>query len=828
MPIRFARGSSAALMRLRPALVLGALALASCESSGPRTGKLSLTVVGLPTGTSAQITLSGPANFARVITTSEVIANLKPGDYKLSGASVLNGVTRYSPLPDTQTVTISKSETPVDASVTYALSSGVLNLIVNGAPTGATPAIRITGPNGFSQTIAATTTFAGLEPGIYFIVAPELVVNGQRFTANRSTQQVQVFASLNPQLVPISYSQVTGNLTVSVSGLPAGVTADVNVTGPVASYTVGASSDLVGVRAGQYTVTANSVVVGSITYIPSSSSQTVTLAPGATVVVAITYAGDDGPLNLTVDGVTLTQVVQTYAGTVPLVAGRDGFIRVFARANRANTVAPTVRVRLYVGETLVNTMTLAKASGVPLVPDQSSIGGSWNGIVVGQFIQPGLRLIADVDPTNTVAEASETDNSFPASGTPVELEVRQVAPVRVTFVPVVQRFDKTLVGNVTDANKDQFLIDVRRMLPVLDIDAAVHAPYTTADSVELTSNDGNNEWLRVLAELNTLRIAESSTRHYFGVVRVSYNSGIAGYGYVPGRAAIGWDHLPSGRNVTAHELTHNFGRAHAPCGGVAGPDPDYPYPGGTIGVYGYDLSTNTLKLPSAFDLMGYCSSPWISDYNYVGAMNWRASNPTPDVASAMLGLNENAAPRKSLLVWGRMERGQLVLEPAFSLVTRPSVPREAGPYRIEGVDRNGRTVFSYSFAGEHPADAPDPTARHFAFAIPMDDAAQSELVSIRLSGSGAAPATMQASIAPSGVSASVNTVEAMPEASGRVSVRWAGQSARMALIRDRRTGEVLSFARGGSAHVRTRAVDLEVILSDGVRSATRRVRVAQR
>jgi len=829
MPIRLARVPSAARARLRPALVLVTVAItASCEASGPRTGKLSLNVVGLPTGTSAQVTLSGPANYSRVVTTSEVIAGLKPGDYKISGASVLNGATRYSPLPDTQTVTITKSDTPVDASITYALSSGVLEVMVGGTPTGATPAIRITGPNGFSQTIAASTTFAGVEPGIYFIVAPELTVDQQRFIADRSAQQIQVFASLTPKLASISYAQVTGNLTVSVSGLPAGVSAGVSVTGPSGGYTVDASIDLVGVRAGQYTVTANSVVSGATTYIPSSSSQTVTLLAGATVLVSISYAGDDGPLNLTVDGVTITQAVQTYAGAVPLVAGRNGFIRVFARANRANTVAPQVRVRFYVGDALVNTMMLSKGAGVPLIPDQSSLATSWNGIVLGQFLQPGLRIIADVDPTNAVAEANETDNSFPASGTPVALDVRTVAPLRVTFVPVVQRFDKNLAGNITDANKEQFLVDARRMLPLLDIDAQIHAPYTTSDSLELTSNDGNNEWLRVLSEMNTLRIAESSARHYFGVVKVSYNSGVAGYGYVPGRAVVGWDYLPSGRNVAAHELTHNFGRLHAPCGGAGGPDPDYPYAGGSIGVYGYDLTTNTVRLPSSPDLMGYCGNPWISDYTYVGAMNWRASNPTPDVASAALGLEQDVAPRQSLLVWGRAERGQLVLEPAFSLVTRPTVPREAGPYRIEGIGRNGRTLFSYSFAGEQPADAPDPTARHFAFAIPMDEATQGELATIRLSGGGAAAATMQASLAPGGVSAAVNAVEATPGASGAVSVRWGGQAARMALIRDRRTGEVLSFARGGSAQVRTRSGELEVILSDGVRSAVRYVRAGQR
>ena len=823
-----ARVTSSTRAGLGPAFVLASLLVfASCDNpSGPRTGKLSLTISGLPSGTAAQVTLSGPANFSRVITGTEVVANLKPGEYTLTPSAVFNGLTRYSAISAPQTITIAKSNVPVDAAIAYSVSNAILTVNVEGTPTGGTAAVRVTGPNGFNQTVSASTTFSGVEPGSYFVVAPEIVVSQQRFTADRSSQQVQLSPGLDPTRVTIRYGQITGTLSFSVSGLPAGLNADISVTGPVASYVVGASSDLVGIRAGQYTVTVKSVTAATTTYIPNFSSQTITLAAGATTVVSVTYSGSDGPFNLTVDGLTLTQVVQTYAGTVPLIAGRDAYIRVFARGSQSTTATAQVRVRFYVGAALIHTMMLNNSS-IPIVPDQASLATSWNGIVLGQFIQPGLKVVADVDPSNAVTEGSDTDNTFPASGTPMDVEVRQVPTLRLTFVPIIQRFDKALVGNVSDANKEQFLGDARRMLPLLDIDAQVHAPYTTSDSLELTSNDGNSAWLRVLSEMNTLRVAESSLRNYYGVVKVSYNSGVAGYGYVPGRAALGWDYLPSGRNVTAHELTHNFGRYHAPCGGVGGPDPSFPYAGGTIGVYGYDLSTNALRLPSSVDLMGYCNNPWISDYNYVGAMEWRASNSAGDVAGAALGLTGDASPRQSLLVWGHIERGQLVLEPSFSIVARPNVPRETGPYRIEGVGRNGRTVFTYSFAGERPADIDDPTARHFAFAIPMDAATQADLASIRLTGPGAAPVTMSASLAPGGIAAAVNTVDATIAASGRVNVRWGGQAARMALIRDRQTGQVLSFARGGSAQLRARSTDLEVILSDGVRSVSRQMRATR-
>ena len=826
MTHRFDRTCADSHWLRRIALMAGAAAvLGSCnDSNGPRTGKLSLTITGLPTSTAAQVTLTGPNKYSRVLSTTDVVASLKPGTYRITAESVRDGSTRYSPLADTQTVTVPKSNVPVEASVAYTVSSAVLSVTIDGVPASAQAAVRVTGPNGFSRTIPATQMFTGIDPGFYTIVAPEIPANSQLFAASPTSRQFQLPPGLTPTIVAVRYAQTTGNLKFVVNGLPAGDSADIKVTPPTGEiFPVWESSNLVGVRAGQYDLSVKAITSGGVFYVPDFTSRKITLPAADSVVVTVSYTRVDGPLNLTIDAVTITQSVQTYAGTVPLVAGRDGYIRVFARANQPTSATTEVRVRLFNGTTLVNTMTLANGSPVPIAPDQAQLTTSWNGTIPGQFIQPGLTILADVDPTNIVVEGSETDNTFPASGTPAPAGVRDVPPLQITFVPVVQRYNKSLAGDISASNTEQFLGDARRMLPLRDIDTQVHAPYTTADSAELLSSDANSEWLHVLSEMNALRVAESSVRHYFGVVKVSYNSGIAGYGYVPGFAVVAWDYLPSGRNVAAHELTHNFGRLHAPCGGAGGPDPDFPYPGGTIGVYGYDLSTNTLWLPSSVDLMGYCTNPWISDYNYVGAMNYRASNPIPDVAAGQSPAAES--PRPSLLVWGRVERGQLVLEPAFSVVTRPVLPTESGPYRIEGVARDGRRLFSYAFEGEKPADAEDATARHFAFAIPMDAATQSELESIQLSGAGVAPSVTRGSPTPTGVSASVTAVDATATASDMVRVQWTTTAARMALIRDRRTGEVLSFARGGDARIRTGANDLDVILSDGIRSTRHTVRV---
>jgi hypothetical protein len=93
--------------------------------------------------------------------------------------------------------------------------------------------------------------------------------------------------------------------------------------------------------------------------------------------------------------------------------------------------------------------------------------------------------------------------------------------------------------------------------------------------------------------------------------------------YVAARAGIG---VAYGDDVSAetfvHELGHNQGRAHAPCG-IDGPDTDPTFPKDAahdearIGVWGYDMFGKSLKDPSEYvDFMSYCAPTWVSDYTY--------------------------------------------------------------------------------------------------------------------------------------------------------------------------------------------------------------------
>jgi hypothetical protein len=584
----------------------------------------------------------------------------------------------------------------------------------------------------------------------------------------------------------------------------------VHVSGPNGyAHDLTATATLSGLTAGAYTVTAESVSPGGTTYNPSPGSQIANLPTGGSGSANVSYtAGASGGLNLRIDGLYLTQSVQTYTGAVPLVKDRDGYLRVFVTASQSNLAAPQVRVRFYVAAALVSTLTISPPSvAVPLAPDEGTLGSSWNVAVPKTLIQPGLSVLADVDPGNAIAESDETDNQFPSSGTPLALDVRTTSTFSVRFVPVLQSVNGRQ-GNVTNANKDSYLTATMKMHPLAAYDADLRAPFTTTSPAV---DQDPSSWTTILSQVDALRAADGTTRYYFGVINPSYNSGIAGIGYVGGKTALGWD--KSGADmVAAHEWGHNWGRNHAPCGNPGGPDPNYPYANGIIGVYGLDVATLALKPPGYTDIMGYCNNEWISDYTYEGVLGWRQA--LPDVATAF-----TQAMQPCLLVWGRIEKGEPVLEPAFQIVTRPSLPAGGGPYSVEGRDAVGGRLFHLSFTPETVADDPN-GGQHFAFAVPLQSDRAARLDAIRLSVPGR-PAVSVRAAAGSRVAPDVRTARSAP---GRVSVRWDASAHPMVMVRDPATGEVLSFARGGAAEIATDRTDLEVQLSNGI--AGRSVRVA--
>jgi len=528
-------------------------------------------------------------------------------------------------------------------------------------------------------------------------------------------------------------------------------------------------------------------------------------------------AGTGNGVNLRIETLYLVQSTQTRDGAVPLVANKDAYVRVFVVASGENTLAPAVRVRLSQNGTIQQTFTIpAPAASVPTSVDQSSFNKSWNVKIPGSMIQPGLQILADVDPTNQVSESNEQDNSFPTSGTPQALQVSALQTFRLRFIPMVQE-ENGRKGSITASNMDSYLTFTRKIHPVSSIDADLRDPYTVRG---LGFDPQGNTWQVAVAELDAVRVAEGSNRFYYGVVNTDYNGGgVVGIAAgIPAGAALGWDRFPDAPITVAHEIGHDWGRRHAPCGGAGGPDPNYPYPLGMIGVYGLDVETQEVKIPSAnTDIMGYCDARfWISDYNFSAIFSYRVSHPSASVAPAV----------PALVVWGRIENGVPVLEPAFEATTVPSLPETMGPYVVEARDDAGRMIFSVPFAAEPMPDVAG-DVRHFAFAVPVSIDQSAKIATLRLvtrdKESVIRAPSGSALIGANGVRQPTQSASVMKVSPTRASVRWDASAYPLVVVRDAVTGSILSLARGGTANVATNdGHGVELVVSDGIHSLANR------
>ena len=746
------------------------------------------------------------------------LVDLTPGTHRIGLAGVSPNCTVQGDNP--RSVTVVAGETAAEAIAVVCSeappATGTLEVTATSTgspmdPSGYT--VSVDGGSAVAIGVNATRTIEGLAPGAHSValggIADNCAVQGQ------NPRGVTITAAETTTLAfTVECAATTGSLAVTVAGLPAGVNAAVTVTGPDSySEQLTASETLADLAPGQYTVSAASVTGGATTYTSSPEDRTVAVVAGATAAVTITYAAVPGSsLNLWIPGLYITQSVQTFNNDVPLVSGRDGFLRVFVRANETNTATPVVRVRLYEGDALIETFTITAPGGsVPTRREEGTLAATWNVPVPGSLIRPGLSFLADVDPANAIAEADETDNSFPTTGARGPLSVRPVPPLSIALIPVLQSANQ-LQGDVTQGNRDQYLDFAQRVYPLPGYDAEVHAVYTTTTADPLQSDDANGAWNTILSEIAALRLAEGSERPYYGVVRTGYTSGLVGLGFIGFPAAIGYDEVADRGRTTAHELGHTWERLHAPCGNPAGPDPQFPNPGGSIGSYGFDVPNQILKQPETPDLMGYCGDPWISDYTYRGVMQFRGT---------ALGRASANRERPSLLVWGRIVNGRAVLEPAFRIVTRPVLPSRPGPYWIEGTAGNGSRVFGLSFDAIEVADD-DRGARHFAFAVPLDEMAAARLESIRLAGPGVGMASVSRS--PASLRATPAEPVNVARAAGGLALRWDAAAHPMVMVRNARTGEVLSFARGGSVTVPADGGEVELVMSDGVRSTYAAIR----
>ncbi len=522
----------------------------------------------------------------------------------------------------------------------------------------------------------------------------------------------------------------------------------------------------------------------------------------------------------------ITQTTQRQSGTVPLIADRQGLLRVYVRGDDINWFQPKVRATFFDGDEAVHSVLMSfDAAGVPEAVDEGNLAVSYDATVPAEIVRPGLRLALEIDPEGVVPVADGSVLRLPAAGA-LELNVREVPPFRWMLVPVTQSINgrQSLFTPVFGRQMSELAEEI---FPFQDFQVDVRVPYVTDQDLRLEGG-----WFNLIEDIRVLRLADEQPHYYYGGFQRPPGTGIAGLGYVGLPVAIGMDNRD---DVIAHELGHNLGLPHAPCGGPAGVDPNYPYAQGKIGVYGWDGRHRRLHDPAdRYDLMSYCDPIWISDYNYENVIAYRDSSEfdaafvdgaTPGGRAVGPGSSEAAARARTgrepvLVLRGGVLDGALRLGPALELEARPVVPTE-GAYRLEGLDAGGGVVFSVPV---EPRKLDHLGGSQFLVALPSVMARPERLATLRLSGP---EGTVERRAGPPREPAV--TLEAAVAGQGTPGIamaiaRFDPEAFPLAVVRDRATGLIRAMSRSGRVAVPSAdPAELDIVLSDGIRSVPARV-----
>lgn len=431
--------------------------------------------------------------------------------------------------------------------------------------------------------------------------------------------------------------------------------------------------------------------------------------------------------DVTIAGLEINQAVQRADNGVPLVAGRNTIVRVYAEAPQEGPVSDVV-VRLSASRDGSHLGNLDSAPvTIPVAASRDNAGSSVNFLLPAAWLSGDVMLTAVADPHNTLAETDETNNTLAAAA-----HFNAVPPLQVRIVPVQYQHTGPSFPGLYPAQPADYISGwLMRAYPISQVDVSYHAPY------DFTGNLQNGaDWLAVQCSgnsctpvggllyettyaLKAVEVGLDSPIVYYALVPTDngvtqwFSAGIAGIGWVGFRESVG---LNLGDNDTTatlagHEIGHNLGRRHAPCGNPSGVDPGYPYGGASIGEYGIDIPLFQFWTPAtAVDMMSYCDPAWVSDYTYTGLYQDQVANGS---------LAAPAAAPALLIVAGLDGDGAIHLNPTYAF-TAPAAAAVPGPYVVELLDGAGEVLARYPLRLREAAEE-GVSARLLTAVMPLPD-----------------------------------------------------------------------------------------------------------
>lgn len=448
-----------------------------------------------------------------------------------------------------------------------------------------------------------------------------------------------------------------------------------------------------------------------------------------------------------------TQGAQDAAQGIPIVRnGRAAAVNVTAFASPG---APAASVSLEVWNAAGALVHRASTALQPTVDSAPSFAAP-----SAQFLVPRavVRVAARwrvVRDTAAAPDAEAANDAWPRTGT-APLSTIEAAPLRLRLVPLRFAGNNNHVTPIPPEARVFYDSIPRIRLPISEVTVTVEPPLTVPHRIPTDAEFEADPTLvsalyqmhlEILEAVDKLRLASGAGRedYWVGVVpkpspdsRTSH----AALGYVPSRPSdtgpmsrtmTVWGHdwrespLNTGYTV-AHELGHNLGLWHAPCGGATQLDAAYPVAGGGVGEWVHWVSawehgsaTHAATIaPDRGDLMSYCSSGFAGPYHTRAMIEWRLM--------ADASLMAPIVPTRVLAVRGLVSGAELIVRTPEIIDAEP-VLGQGGDVTVELLAADGRVLAEASARTGALAESADVP---FVVQIPFAPAWAGEVASVRV------------------------------------------------------------------------------------------------
>lgn len=150
----------------------------------PNEGRLNVTISGLPTGATPDVSLSGPdaAVNGQRPTSSQSYQPVQRGTYAMTARQVSAGGRTYVPEIRGSPATLLNTWGQIYMATTYREARGTITANVTGLPTGGQGTITLTGPDAQTISVSNGSRAVDVAAGTYSVSAPAVTISGVTYT----------------------------------------------------------------------------------------------------------------------------------------------------------------------------------------------------------------------------------------------------------------------------------------------------------------------------------------------------------------------------------------------------------------------------------------------------------------------------------------------------------------------------------------------------------------------------------------------------------------------------------------------------------------------